>query len=33
VESVGGKIGARKKVIKNAPDEKTLTAANKIIED
>lgn len=33
VKSVGGKIGARKKIVKNGPDEKTLTAANKTIED
>ena len=33
IRSVGGKIGARKKIVKNAPDEKTLTAANKTIEE
>jgi hypothetical protein len=31
VKSIGGKIGARKKVVNKAPDEKTLTAAQKTV--
>lgn len=33
IKSVGGKIGARKKVVNKAPDEKTLTAAKNTIEE
>ena len=33
IKSVGGKIGARKKVVNKAPDEKTLTAAKKTVEE
>ena len=33
IRSVGGKIGARQKVVNKAPDEKTLTAAKNTIEE
>ena len=32
VRSVGGKIGAKTKVVKNAPDEKTVNAAKSVVE-
>jgi peptidoglycan hydrolase CwlO-like protein len=32
IRSVGGKIGARKKIVNKGPDEKTLATAQKTIE-